>query len=61
MGLLAANTEQQGYAETSVFYYRKALKAISLLLEDPDSAQSDELLAASVILSTYVIDTPCRF
>ena len=53
MALVASSSDERlQYEEESLRYHSKALNAINLLTKLEYAAGSDELLAASVILST---------
>jgi hypothetical protein len=47
--------------DVAVQYYQKALHAFSTLLMKPDSANSDEILASSIMLSRYDRNLPLCF
>ncbi|EXJ53750.1 uncharacterized protein A1O5_12999, partial [Cladophialophora psammophila CBS 110553] len=53
LALTKAGDELQIKEDVAVQYYQKALKAFSTLLMKPDSAHSDEILASSIMLSSY--------
>ncbi|OQV05495.1 Fungal specific transcription factor domain-containing protein [Cladophialophora immunda] len=53
LALKRAGHEPQITEDIAVAYYQKALKAFSSLLMQPDSARSDEILASSIMLSSY--------
>lgn len=52
--LKASGDEQRIRENAAIHYHQKAIKALSTLLADTECASRDEILASSIILSTYV-------
>ncbi|KAL5333038.1 hypothetical protein BJX70DRAFT_392501 [Aspergillus crustosus] len=53
MALKSSPGEEGEHENVAIGYYRKAVRTFSVLLADSDHARSDEILASSIILSTY--------
>ncbi|ETI25207.1 hypothetical protein G647_04580 [Cladophialophora carrionii CBS 160.54] len=53
MAFMREQGEPRLRLDVAVQYYQKALNAFSALLTKPDSAHSDEILASSIMLSSY--------
>ncbi|OJJ79305.1 uncharacterized protein ASPGLDRAFT_1055385 [Aspergillus glaucus CBS 516.65] len=51
--LKASGDEQRIRENAAIHYHQKAIKALSTLLADTECASRDEILASSIILSTY--------
>lgn len=52
--LKASGEEQRTSENVAIHYHQKAIKVLSTLLMDTECASRDEILASSIILSTYV-------